>query len=210
MLRNNLSSRPFYNERGVSLLFAFVGLAVIALLVFNVTQLWALSSERAQLMARIDQDRAATSQVRADTAAVERGLEAPTLSGLLISTREANSLIDERTFSWTVFFDYIERTLPMDVRLVAVAPRIDKGIFLVQMLVVTRQPEDLETFYDALRDTGAFSEVYSTAGQTNEDGTLRADVQAKYSPPRLAGPEKPGAAASPAGAAPGRGRGGRP
>jgi hypothetical protein len=53
---------------------------------------------------------------------------------------------------------------------------------------VARQPEDLETFFSALRETGAFAQVTSTSEQIQDDGTLRADVQAIYTPPKLAPP----------------------
>lgn len=209
MLRNNLSSRPFYNERAVTLVLGLVVLVAAALTIFNATRVVSLSSERVGLQSRIDRDQEAAGLVRTETAAIERTLGTSTLNGLLVSTREANSLIDRRTFSWTVFFDYIERTLPYDVRLVAVAPRIDRGVFLVQMLVVTRRPEDLDAFYRALRETGAFSDVYSSGGQSNDDGTLRADVLAKYHPPKLSPPEQPAAAPAPANGRSGGG-GGRP
>lgn len=210
MLRNNLSSRPFYNERGVSLAVGVATLLVLALTAFNATQLWGSSARRAELQASIDRDNTAARQIRTEAATVERGLDSNTLGALLVSTREANSLIDERTFSWTVFFDYIERTLPIDVRLVAVAPRTEKGVFLVEMLVVTRQPEDLESFYQALRATGAFSEVYSTSGHSNDDGTIRVDVEARYHPPKLTtSPAVPAGGRGQAAAGRG-GQGGRP
>jgi hypothetical protein len=203
MLRNNLSSRPFYNERSVTVVLGLVAVAVLGLTAFNVTRIVSLSRERGGLQAQINRDQEAAALVRTETAAIDRALGTSTLNGLLVSTREANSLIDRRTFSWTVFFDYIERTLPYDVRLVAVAPRTDKGAFLVQMIVVTRRPADLEAFFRALRETGAFSDVLATAGQSNEDGTLRQDVQANYHPPKLSPPET--AASAPAAPAPPRG-----
>ncbi|MEZ5319635.1 MAG: hypothetical protein R2752_19700 [Vicinamibacterales bacterium] len=208
MLRNNLSSRPFYNERAVSLVLGAVALVALALTAYNATEIYGLSRQRAALHADVTRDSEATADIRQQTSTIRTGLEVPVLSGLLVSTQEANSLIDQRTFSWTVLFDYVGRTLPYDVRLVAVAPLLDRGRFMVKMIVVARQPEDLETFFAALRETGAFSDVTSTAEQVQDDGTLRADVQAAYTPPKLATPpgktgDAPAAGpAAPAGEAP--------
>ena len=46
MLRTNLSTRPFYNERAVPLALAVVAVLVLAATVFNVTRLVALSQRQ--------------------------------------------------------------------------------------------------------------------------------------------------------------------
>ena len=54
---------------------------------------------------------------------------------------EANALIDQRTFSWTEFFNLIESTLPPDVMLSAVRPSFKDGITRVNMFVLGRRPK---------------------------------------------------------------------
>jgi hypothetical protein len=39
------------------------------------------------------------------------------------AARAANALIDQRTFSWTAFFNHLETTMPPDVMLKSVRPR---------------------------------------------------------------------------------------
>jgi len=99
-----------------------------------------------------------------------------------VSTREANRLIDQRAFSWTLFFDYIEKTLPIDVRLLSVAPRIERDDFIITMNVVARQWEDLEAFTDSLNATGAFRNVFVTVSDYNDDGTIGATLESGYEP----------------------------
>ena len=53
MLRGNLATRPFYNERIVTLLLALVAAVVLALTVTNVTRLLQLSARRSELRAQI-------------------------------------------------------------------------------------------------------------------------------------------------------------
>jgi hypothetical protein len=183
VLRGNLSTRPFYNERLVSLSLGLVAVVVLALTAFNVSQLVSLSGERSDLRARIARDDSEATRVNAEAAALQRTVSGGTLRILSGSTREANALIDERTFSWTGFFGLIEKTLPVDVRLVAVTPHADKGELRIEMLVVSRGRGDLDTFIDALLETGAFYDVIPKSEQINDDGTRGVALEAGYLPP---------------------------
>jgi hypothetical protein len=182
MLRGNLSTRPFYNERLVTLVLALIGLAALALTAFNVSQVLSLSAERAVLRTQIEASNAEADRIRREADAVQQTIDRTTLASLRQSTREANDLIDERAFSWTVFFGYIERTLPIDVRLVSVQPRVDRGEFLLGMTVVSRRLADLQTFVNRLHDTGVFPNVFVASRDANDDGTFIAQIDTGYSP----------------------------
>ena len=54
MLRGNLSTRPFYNERAVALGLILFGLLVAVMTAVNVGRLVALSSRHAELRARTE------------------------------------------------------------------------------------------------------------------------------------------------------------
>jgi hypothetical protein len=180
MLRGNLSTRPFYNERAVTIAIALVALLVLLLTVVNAFELRRLSTERQRLQAVIERDQAEATRIRARTTDAQREADAAVLARLAGSTREANDLIDRRTFSWTSFLGLIEHTLPLDVRLVDVSPRVEQGTFRVSMTVIARDLSDLGTFIDALRDTAAFRDVAAVDQQTNEDGTYGGTVEAVY------------------------------
>jgi hypothetical protein len=180
MLRGNLATRPFYNERLVSIAIASVAVIVLLLMIFNASRLVALSGERRRLVDQVAADRAESARVAAATASVQQTVNRGTLAALAGSTREANDLIEQRTFSWTAFFELIERTLPYDVRLVAVAPRVERGVFKVFMTVVARSLADINTFVDALLGTGAFYDVAPTDQQADDRGTYSATIEASY------------------------------
>jgi hypothetical protein len=183
MLRGNLSSRPFYNEQLVSAGLAVVGMLALALTAFNGYKLYSLSAERSMLKQRIAHDAAQAQEIERGAVTLQRAVDRQTLAQLAGSTQEANALIDARTFSWTTFFGMIEKTMPMDLRLVAVAPRIDKGTVKVTMSVVARKVDDIETFVDALQDTGAFRDVIQKVTDRNEeDSTYHAEVVCSYLP----------------------------
>lgn len=197
MLRGNLASRPFYNERLATAAVGLVAAVAVFLTGFNIWRLTVLSSERSVVRARLDADGRETGRIQGEAAALRRTVDRPTLARLASSTREANGLIDQRTFSWTTLFGLLEKTLPFDVRLVAVSPRVERNTFIVAMSIVARDFEHIDQFIEGLEGTGAFYDVAPTDQQRNEDGTYGALIEAAYIPPVLV-PETP---ATPPGAA---------
>lgn len=186
MLRGNLSTRPFYNERLVTAALTAVALGALVFTGFNVTRLVVLSGERRELNAKIARDRTEAAAVLARATALRASVNDATLASLALATREANDLIDARTFSWTAFFGLIERTLPFDVRLVAVSPHVDRGVFKVGMVVLARDLTDIDAFIEALGTTGAFYDVAPTSQTLTADGTYSASIDAAYLPPAAA------------------------
>ena len=190
MLRGNLATRPFYNERLVSLVLVVITLIVVALTVFNATRLTALSSRRSELRAQMSADETQASQIRAGAVAVQNGVDRSALQTLAGSTRLANTLIVARTFSWTTFFGYIESTIPYDVRLTAVTPEVEGDEMRVSMLLLGRRAEDVEKFARALEDTGAFYDVLPSVVDRTEEGLQRVTLRAGYLPPKVTGGER--------------------
>jgi hypothetical protein len=199
MLRGNLSSRPFFNDRLVTLALAAVAAVSLALAAFDVRELMTLSTQRAELVATINRDDTQAERIRSAATALQKTVDQRTLQVLAAETREANLLIDQRTFSWTTFFGLLEKTLPLDVHLIAVAPKIDKGQIKVTMTVVARRAPELQTFVQALWDTNAFYDVSPHRQQRNDDGTISAEIESYYyppnapavKPPKAAGKERP-------------------
>ena len=152
MLRGNLATRPFYIERLVSALLVVLALIALALTAYNATRLTALSSRRSPLRAQIAADEAEVNRVRSEAAAIQGTVDRTALQTLAGSTRLANSLITARTFSWTTFFGVIEDTIPMDVRITAVSPEIEKvasgnaGKLIVAKVSTERLPSLAQRF----------------------------------------------------------------
>ena len=190
MLRGNLSTRPFYNERLVSLALAVLAVVVAALTVYNATALTDLSGRRSALRQQMSADQTRAAELRAEAGAVQGGVDRAALQGLAASTRLANELITARTFSWTTFFGYIESTIPYDVRLTAVTPEVEGDEMRVSMLLLGRCAEDVEKFAKALEDTGAFYDVLPSVVDRTEEGLQRVTLRAGYLPPKVTGGER--------------------
>ena len=157
----------------------------MAILIVSVQQVMSLSTARTRLRDQIARDDAAADLAKLETVGLQKNINTKALKGLAVSTQQANRLIDERTFSWTIFFGLIEKTLPNDVRLVSVAPIVDKQGVLVLMSVVSKRTDDLAAFIEALQATGAFYDVLPRHEDSTEDGMRKASLEARYLPPRI-------------------------
>jgi hypothetical protein len=196
MLRTNLSSRPFYRERLVSLALMAAAIGLVTLSVFNFSRVTTLSAERAEHDRNIALNRDEAARVRADIQAAVAGVDMNQLQQLVAGTAEANTLITERTFSWSQFFDIVEKAMPYEVRLVGVAHRVEDGERVLVLNVVAQEDEQLNEFVRGMLETGAFFDVLPVEKARNEDGTVSAIVETYYLPPAAAGNASPGTGVS--------------
>lgn len=184
MLKTNLSTRPFYNLRAVRALLGGVALAVLALTLFNVVQLVRLTTSQDTLGARAADAEREAARLRADAARIRAQINPQELQVVAAAAREANAIIDQRAFSWTDLLTQFEATLPPDVRITTVQPRLENtGEFIVAVGVQARRSEDLDAFIEALETDGGFREVLSVQEQTGNTGLIQAVVQGRYVPP---------------------------
>jgi Tfp pilus assembly protein PilN len=180
VLRTNLSTRPFYNERAVHVVLALLALLVLAATVFDVTRIVRLSRQNTELSARAARDQAEAERLGREAMAVRRAIDKDELQLVAYAAQEANALIDHRTFSWTAFFNYIEATLPPDVMLVAVRPSVEHEQTRVTMTVLSRRAEDIHEFIEKLEATGAFEDVIPAQGDPTKEGLQRAVLEGVY------------------------------
>ena len=180
MLRANLSTRPFYNERAVQLLLVLAGVIVAALTVFNVSRILWLSNQNTDLSSRVSSDRAEAQRLRGEAVAIRRGINQAELKTIVTAAQEANMLIDQRTFSWTEFFNHIEETLPADVMLTEVKPSFQEDQTIISMGVLGRRAEDVDDFIEKLEATRAFEQVLPKLRDETEEGLIRVLITAVY------------------------------
>ena len=158
MLRSNLATRPFYNERAAHFVIGLAGVIVLVITVLNVIRVVTLSRHHTELSARTNADRAEAGRLTADAARIRTTINKDELALIVAAAQEANALIDQRTFSWTEFFNQIESTLPPDVMLTSVRPP-SRRLTNVAMSLLARQAPDLEEFMDKLERRARFDDV---------------------------------------------------
>jgi Tfp pilus assembly protein PilN len=189
MLRANLSTRPFYNDRIVRVGLAALALVALGLIVFNAAEVYRLQSQNNQLKAAVARDEQQARGYRDKARVIRQSINRDELAAVEAKAREANELIDRRAFSWTELLNQFQATLPPDVRITAVSPQADReGKMLVSVSIVSKKLEDLEEFIEALEATGSFTGVLSRSDALDEDGTLKSVLQGYYQLPAQAAP----------------------
>lgn len=184
MLRTNLSTRPFYNERGVYAGAVFVAVLVVGLFAWEGFHIVQLSRYKTELNSSIARDNAEAARRRSEAAQVRRGLDQKDLAHVIAESKEANTLIQQRTFSWTQLFNQLEATLPENVMLVSVSPDFKDGATLINLELLGRSSDDIEAFFERLEKTGGFRVEWSQSTVTDQ-GLERMLARAVYTPARL-------------------------
>ena len=181
MLRTNLSTRPFYNDRAIHVAVGIAAVLIAALTIWNVVSVVSLSKQNTELSTRVNRDRAEAEQLTKMAAEIRGRMNKDELQLVVDEAREANALIDQRTFSWTAFFNHLEATMPPDVMLTSVRPKIEDGTTSITMGVLGRRAEDIDEFIEKLEATGAFENVVPVQQDRTEDGLRRVSIEAVYS-----------------------------
>ena len=172
MLRTNLSTRPFYNERAVYMVLGVVAVVGLVVLGTGVIRIVDLSRRNTEFTERAERAEREGTDLSARTAEIQRSVSSQAFDDVSAAAHEANTLIDQRVFSWTDFFNRIETTLPPDVMLTEVRPDIEPGSIEVTMGVLGRRLDAINEFIGALEESGAFTEVLERQSEITEDGDV--------------------------------------
>jgi Tfp pilus assembly protein PilN len=182
-LQTNLATRPFYNVRAVHAVISGLALLVLGLTLLNAVQLVRLTSSQRALGARAAEAEHQAEQLRSEATRIRTQINQKELEAVSAAAREANAIIDRRAFSWTELLEQLEATLPADVRITTVQPRLEEGVFRVAMAAEARRPEDVADFIDALEKTGAFRDVVPLREEVSDDGLVSTALDTVYMPP---------------------------
>jgi len=203
MLRTNLATKPFYNERLVHALIALAAILVVAFTAFNVSEYLRLSGRQGGLAADAARDEAMARTLSARAAESRQRIDAKSLERISAQAAEANGIIDARTFSWTALFDDVEATLPPTVMLTAITPTIGPNGAEVRLTVLGRTVEAIDTFIERLEATKRFENVQPSSEVVTEEGLFQTQVMGRYLTTTAPAPAQTptGPAASPVGPA---------
>ena len=183
MIRTNLSTRPFYNERIVSAWLIVFLLVVLAATAFNVIRILQYSQSDTQLSEQAARDESRATELRTSAVRLRATVDPRQIEFASSEARQANDLIDRRTFSWTEIFNLFESALPDEVRITSLRSKIEKGQLILTITIVARGAEDVSALMDNLERTGSFSQVGATLEErVNEQGQLQASLETIYLP----------------------------
>ena len=127
---------------------------------YNVSRILRYSSSDTRLATQASRDEARAADLRQQATRLRASVDPQQVELASAGARQANDLIDRRTFSWTELLNRFEKTLPDEVRISSVSPRLDrdKGIML-RVHVKARGVEDVQEFMENLEATGAFKDA---------------------------------------------------
>jgi Tfp pilus assembly protein PilN len=183
VIRTNLATRPFYNEGAVRLVLIGAGIMVLAATLYNVTRIVGLSRQDTRLARQATSDEARARDLVASAARRRATIDPKAIELASVDARQANDLIDRRTFSWTELFNLFERTLPDDVRFTAVRPRIEaKRGTVVSITIVAKSVDDVNQFVNNLEATGAFEGLEKHDERVDEQNLWDAAIEGIYRP----------------------------
>jgi hypothetical protein len=171
MLRTNLSTRPFYNERLVRVVLGLITLVAIGLAGYNVVRIVALRSQGAEARGQADAATREANRLRGEAQQTinREQLAAVQTAHVESADRPARLLVDRAVQP--------VRHLP----LMFASPRSPANRHVrAHAGVFGAQGRGLDAFIDALEKTGAFREVLSRQEEAQEDGTLRSVIQGYY------------------------------
>ncbi len=165
----NLARRPFRNERLRNTLFALAAIAVVALSVRHglvVRRL--LPGRTSALHAEVASLEAETARLRVEQSRLRTVTPDPKAVARWTVVKD---LVDRRAFSWTGLFSRLEERLPAGARLTSIAPTVQRGEIVIEVLAVVRSPEVGWQFMRALEEGGDFDGVFPL--NEGENGEFR-------------------------------------
>ena len=193
----NLARRPLRNDPAFYAGFGAAAAVVLVLLLYN-------GCATASYIRLTAQARSAIERAELTTVAYQGQIERlrPRLQGRLQPAllREAlliRDLIDQRTFSWTLLFNQLERVIPDDVLLTAVQPQVEHGVIQLALTGKARHSDAWRRLIDALESAGAFRDAYPD-NRLLKDGEIEFRLRVRYLPEQAASAaSRPDAAAAP-------------
>jgi Tfp pilus assembly protein PilN len=196
----NLASHPFRNERAPALLAAILAALVLAATVWHVRVLVRVAGSRhAARASEVRQLEQESARLRAETAAVRSVRPDPATVAQWSAIRD---LVERRLFSWTRLLSQLESILPREVRLLSIAPRVEKGRIQLDVNAEASPPDEGFRLIDVLQKQGPFADVYPRTVTTKDNSALYAYTMRyleKTSPPPTV-PHPAGGAAAASGA----------
>ena len=183
MIRTNLATRPFYNARAVNVWLGLAAIVVVLASVFNISRVLRYSGSNTELASQASQDETRAVDARRTASRLRAGIDGKQIETASLDARQANDLIDRRTFSWTALFNRFEATLPDDARITSVSPKLDRqGRTVVTVVVLARSVDDVNKFMERLDVTGVFFELRSARERTKDDGQIESVLEMMYRP----------------------------
>jgi type IV pilus assembly protein PilN len=192
----NLATRP-YADQGPALKQLRIGMLVLLVVMIGLgLGLLHFHQSAKKMREQEDAVNQSVARVRREQSGYQAQMQQPDNARVLTQAQFLNSLFDEKSFSWTVAMEDLERVLPSGVQVTAIEPaRAKDGRLTLRLRIsgdrersvaMVRNMEHSQRFA-APRITGENAENNSQGDlqQVKETGKVSFEVLAEYNPPTL-------------------------
>ncbi|HVB99637.1 MAG TPA: hypothetical protein VNJ12_09960 [Candidatus Dormibacteraeota bacterium] len=191
-IRLNVATRPVESHRRFvagAALAAAGGLVALVLLSSSVFVTWRRNRGQQARIAGYETRLSGMQARRQDLAAY---FNSQKTQSVMDRAAFLNSLIDQRSFPWTNIFTDLEKVLPGGVRVISIAPKMQKGQVDVTLVIGASSDKGKIAFLKALQASPAFSQVQvnaeTRAQQAGSQDQVDVQLEAVYSGPGAAAP----------------------
>jgi hypothetical protein len=158
-VRLNLATKALQTHRRFLLTSGLVGGAAGLLFLILAVHVIKVRSADAQMRRKMAQVREQLADLQQQNHNLEVFFNEPENARLHDRSMFLNTLIDERSFNWTMMFMDLEKTMPSGVRVVSIEPKQVKGRIEVRFKVGAQSDEAKLKFLKALESSHAFSQI---------------------------------------------------
>lgn len=158
-VRLNLATKPLEAHRKLMAGSGLVGLIAAIVFLSLGWHVYLARKANAEMRAKSAKILQQVAELEQQHAALERFFTLDENAKLHDRAAFINSLIDARSFNWTLMFMDLERVLPAGVRVVSIDPKQEKGHIEVKLIIGATGDEAKLKLIKALEDSKTFTHI---------------------------------------------------
>jgi type IV pilus assembly protein PilN len=161
-IRLNLATKPLETHRKFIAGSTLAGLVAAIVFLSLGWHVYLARKANAEMRAKSAKILEQVAELEQQRAALERFFALDENARLHDRAAFINSLIDARSFNWTLMFMDLERVLPPGVRVISIEPKQENGHIKVKFTMGAASDDAKLTFLKALEDSNTFTHIELT------------------------------------------------
>jgi len=182
----NLSSKPFYNFKILLISLVFIYILSIAIAVYSANKFYNIFKISEESKNKIESLNNELKKAAKENSNLKERLKPINKKMVVDIAEEINSLILEKTFSWSELLEDIEKILPEEVRLLSLSTSKSEGGYLnVKISGISSKREGMLQTIEALKTNPSFKNIKPVQFQDEEKSSSigkRFEIQFVYIP----------------------------
>lgn len=177
----NLASRPYRNDLPLGVLLGVVVALSFGLTAKNVYTYITADSRLEALDRELADHQRSMERIQTEAQRLKQELDAVDLDILQPQADFANAVLQERNFSWTLFFNALEDVLPWHTKLTSIRPHFDSGRVVIEVNATSQNYDGFLEFQRVLQASSHFDQVVPTGFETGKGSDRRVYFTLEFS-----------------------------